>query len=320
MKNKLSFLGLGTWCFGDEENPSASDPMKNYWGGQKHSDSVRTIHAALRAGINHFDTAQVYGNGRSEQVVGQELRKIREQVIIADKFMPYSGDPLYIAGKVELSLRRLNTDYIDIMYIHWPVPGVENAAVTEALEKLREQGKIRYIGVSNFSCTELEDAYRGGNVDYCQVGYNFLWRRCEEDIVPLCLKHGTELVAYSFFAQGLLTGSRLGENDFRNRLVFCREKEKAFYTGIIRELELLAEENGVSVRELLLAWGRSREIFSSILVGCRNRKQLEENCTALSAGISRELTEKADALSRRAMDLGREYGNIFNHRTEVFKK
>lgn len=310
MKKNLSFLGLGTWCFGDEENPSVSDPMKSYWGGQKRSNSIKTLHAALRAGINHFDTAQVYGNGRSEQIVGQELRRVREKVIIADKFMPYEGNRDYVIRKTELSLRRLNSDYIDIMYIHWPVPGVENACVTEALEKLREQGKIRYIGVSNFSCRELEEALRGGTVDFCQVGYNFLWRRCERDILPFCREKGISTVAYSFFAQGFLTGSSFGASDHRRKLVFCRDEK---YARAARELRLLAEENGVTVPALLFAWGRSLGLLDSVLVGCRNRKSLEDNAAALSVPVPAGIVEKAAAISEKVCFQENGYENIFDH-------
>ncbi|MCQ2603811.1 MAG: aldo/keto reductase [Spirochaetia bacterium] len=317
---KNSFIGLGTWRFGEDEDPSdLSDPMRCYWGGQKRSDSIKTLHAALRNGITHFDTAQVYGNGKSEQLVGQELRKIRDQVIIADKFMPYNADYSSVEKKVELSLRRLNTEYIDIMYIHWPVCGVENAVAAESLERLRQSGKIRFIGVSNMDAGQICDAMRGGTVDFCQIGYNILWRRSELDVIPLCRENGIHLVAYGFLGQGLFAGSHGFSDDgnvpgdARKKLVFYGNNASE-YRRLYRQIEILAAENDMSPAVLLLSWGRRKNIFDTILTGASARWQIDENCQSCMSEISDSLFMSLEKISADSMKIYEESGNIFCHR------
>lgn len=318
---KNSFLGLGTWRFGEDEDPAdLTDPMRCYWGGQKRSDSIRTLHAALRNGITHFDTAQVYGGGRSEQLVGQELRKIRDQVIIADKFMPYRPDYAGVEKKVELSLRRLNTEYIDIMYIHWPVCGVENSAAVESLEKLRQTGKIRFIGVSNMNAGQIQDAIKGGHVDFCQIGYNILWRRCENDVIPLCRNNGIRLVAYGFLGQGIFAGnhgfSDVGRmpDDARKKLVFYGDRSVK-YRSLYRQIEILASENKMSPAALLLSWGRRKNIFDTILTGASARWQIDENCQSCMQKISDTLFMDLEKISAEAMTISEDSENIFGHRS-----
>lgn len=318
---KLSFIGLGTWKFGEEEDPSSvDDPLKCYWGGQKRLDSIKTIRAALRAGITHFDTAQVYGRGRSEQIVGQEIRKIRDRIILADKFVPYSGDFSKITAKVDLSLRRLNSDYIDIFYIHWPSRRIENALLMEQLEKVRRTGKIRYIGVSNFSRAYIEDALRGGDVDFCQTGYSVFWRKSERDMIPFCLKKKIKLVAYGFFGQGIFTRScdfmdpLFKSSDARKNLIFFDKKNAPLFGRSHKKLLSLASENGVSVASLLIAWGREKNIFESILTGAGNRKQIEENSAAADMSLPPSLLAKVEEISLEAASADIEADNIFDHK------
>lgn len=210
---ELANLGLGCWVFGEDW----------YWGKQSHSDSVKTIQAALRGGIKHFDTARSYSNGRSEQITGQQLKKNRDDVIVATKttWLPAEKIEKYI----DISLNRLCTDRIDILYIHWPKPGIDFRPMMEALEKLRTAGKIKYIGVSNFTTNNMESLISAGKIDYYQTGYSLIWRFPEKEIIPYCLENKIKIVSYSSLAQGILTdkfdiSKKFLSGDPRNKLAF----------------------------------------------------------------------------------------------------
>ncbi|MCF7927785.1 MAG: aldo/keto reductase [Spirochaetales bacterium] len=189
-------FGLGGWIFGD-----------TYWNQPEHKDMVRTIHAALRNGVRHFDTASIYGNGRSEQLLGQQLRKIRNQVCIATKLMP-APLPVF-RRRLKLSFQRLMTDYIDILYLHWPKLEVDYAPIIEHLESERKQGRIRAIGLSNFPPEEVKRCLSSGRIDVAQDGYNLLWRIPERD-TAFYREHKIRRFAYSPLAQGILTDEAVG--------------------------------------------------------------------------------------------------------------
>ena len=176
MSEMFAKLGLGCWAFGEDR----------YWGTQSHKDSVKTIQAALRGGIKHFDTARSYSNGRSEQITGQQLKNSREDVIIATKTTWLPADK--VEKYIDISLKRLCTDWIDILYIHWPKPGTDFRPMMEALEKLRSIGKIKNIGVSNFSIQDMELLKSTGSIDYYQTGYSLIWRFPEKEIIPYCIE------------------------------------------------------------------------------------------------------------------------------------
>ena len=193
-----SELGLGCWAFGDSYWPAiSSDKM--------HREAVRIIQAALRGGIRHFDTAQGYGNGVSEQITGQQLQKVRSSVSIASKTFNRPAETVEKA--IEKSLRRLCTDYLDIFYLHWPKPNRDQRPLVEALERARRKGLIRAIGVSNFTADQIEPLLSAGRIDYCQFGYSLLWRQPELNQVPFCRTHHIKMVTYSSLAQGLLAHS-----------------------------------------------------------------------------------------------------------------
>ena len=159
---KISPLAFGAWGISGE-----------YWGTQEHKDSVRAIHKALALGVNHFDTAPVYGKGRSEQLIGQQLKKIRNDCFIASK--AFYSTPEKMRKSLETSLNRLLSDYLDIFYIHWPLSGADMRPGMEMLEKIRQQGRIRAIGVSNFTIEQVKMISEAGNVDVYQGGYSVLW-------------------------------------------------------------------------------------------------------------------------------------------------
>ena len=307
MSSSLSKLGLGCWRFG-------TDP---YWGEQTHGDTVKTIHAALRGRITHFDTAQVYAAGRSEQVTGQQLKRVRDKVIIATKSV--YRPPNAFQKAIDTSLRRLCTNYIDIFYLHWPSPGKDFRPIMEILEQNRREGKIRWIGVSNFSVHDMIPLLEWGTIDYYQMGYSPLWRKGENDIVPFCLSRNIHIITYSSLAQGVLTDKFIDSggfsiNDPRNNLVFFADQFRKPLRSFLTDLQNTAVQTGCTTAQLSLAWVMSRPWVSSVLTGAGNRLQIEETVKALSLDIETEILDKVTRLSNPLLEAsGQTADNIFNH-------
>jgi aryl-alcohol dehydrogenase-like predicted oxidoreductase len=194
---KISPIVMGTWQAG-----------KDMWVGIDDTESTQAIKAAYDAGITTFDTAEVYGNGHSEKIVGNALCDVRARVVIATKVFSNHLQYKQVIDACHGSLKNLNTDYIDLYQIHWP-PGsfggkkVPLEETMRAMTDLKEQGKIRAIGVSNFSRSQLEDAATYGRIDSLQPPYSLFWRKVETDAMPYCRENNITLLAYSSMAQGL---------------------------------------------------------------------------------------------------------------------
>ncbi len=302
-------LGLGCWAFGD-----------TYWSveesNQWRRDAIRAIHAALHAGIRHFDTAQGYGGGISEQITGQQLHKIRASVSIASKTFNRPADT--VVKGIEKSLRRLCTDYIDIFYIHWPKPGRDMRPLIEALENTRERGLIRAVGVSNFSAEQIAPLLSAGRIDYCQFGYSLLWRQPELNQVPFCRRHGIRMVTYSSLAQGVLAHSpewieSLPENDPRRTLLFLQPQVYQQIKSVLLELQHIAGRLNLTPAQLSLAWNLSREWNRYTLFGARTRRQVEECSRAAEIMLPEDTQAQMDALTAPLLQLWPATENIFGH-------
>ena len=302
-------LGLGCWAFGD-----------NYWSLEDSNEwrrnAIRTIHAALNAGIRHFDTAQGYGGGISEQITGQQLRKFRASVSIASKTFNRPADT--VVKGIEKSLRRLCTDYIDIFYIHWPKPGRDMRPLIEALEKARKSGLIRAIGVSNFSAEQIEPLLSAGRIDYCQFGYSLLWRQPEINQIPFCRTHGIRTVTYSSLAQGVLAHppewiEKLPKSDPRRKLLFLQPRVYQQTKSILLELQRIAGRLNLTPAQLALAWNLSREWNRYTLFGARTRGQAEECSRSADIKLPAEAQEQMDALTAPLLQLWPAAENIFGH-------
>ena len=178
----------------------------NDWPYEVEQELLSTMAAALDQGMTHFDTASGYGNGRSEELIGQFLAGRRDAVFVASKSSVDAMDAALMLAEVEHSLARLRTDVIDLYYIHWPRRGNDLRPLMEGLERARAQGKIRAVGVSNFSVEQMEQVAQAGTIDAHQFCYNLLWRFAEADVLPYCREHGIAVVTYSSIAQGILTG------------------------------------------------------------------------------------------------------------------
>jgi aryl-alcohol dehydrogenase-like predicted oxidoreductase len=275
---KISPIIMGTWQTG-----------KEMWVGIDDNESIRAIKAAYDSGITTFDTAEVYGNGHSEKIVGNTLRDIRDKVVIATKVFSNHLKYEQVINACHRSLKNLKTDYIDLYQIHWPPGsfGSEKVSLEEtmrAMADLKAQGKIRSIGVSNFSRTLIEEAVKYGRIDSLQPPYSLFWRMVETDAMPYCLKNNITILAYSPMAQGLLTGKfgpdhqfAKGDHRFRNKLF-----QPANYKRVQIALDNLlpiANANNITLGQLALAWIISREGVCAI-AGARNAEQATQNAQA----------------------------------------
>ena len=332
---KVSFLGLGCWRFGEQENPSCDpgfssasgvspNPAKNYWNGQKRKDSLKIIDFAVSNGITHFDTAQAYGNGISEQTIGQRLKKIRDKVIIATKILPTSNSNDNILKKINISLKRLCTDYIDILYLHWPDKKYDIRFAVETLEKAKNLGIIKSIGVSNFSTTEIEKALLAGKIDFCQIGYNILWQHREKDVIPFCVLNKISIIAYSFFAQGIVFKKNIETNadllnSNRKNLVFFKKENIEIVKNIINELNNISLSTGYTIPQILINWVKTKKWLTGILVGASKKSQIVESIEAIDLSINNKISiyvENLNAMGYNIVDTC----NIFAHNFNIIHK
>lgn len=297
-------IGIGTWAFGGD-----------YWGDQKHSDTIKAIHCAIRENLTLFDTAPVYGKGRSELVLGQQLHKNRSYYIISTKC--FIKPVKQFIKSFENSLKRLNTDYIDIFYIHWPSTTMDSRPIVEELEKLKSKGYIKNIGLSNFNKEQLKVAQEAGKIDIVQNAFNFFWLN-DLDYFKYCHNNNIATQAYSVLAQGLLTGKFSYDNpyskkDMRYKMTLFNEENKKIIYNTLELLRSIAEKERLSIYELIILWTRSKSFLDSIIIGCRNRNQVESLVKPLKKNLSIETIDELNKISRKASMLIKGGENIFNH-------
>ncbi|MHC1691608.1 MAG: aldo/keto reductase [Sphaerochaetaceae bacterium] len=291
---RLAAFGLGCWAFGG-----------GFWLDQDPKDSIRTIHAALRADIRHFDTAQSYGNGKSEQIVGQQLRRFkdipRESVTIATKIQ-LPPEPSQVDDLVGISLRRLCTDYLDILYIHWPDSSKFLAPYLKTLGGLVSRGTVRALGVSNFPVDLVQEALATVPIEYCQLPVSLLWRHSLDRLEALCAQHAIRMVAYSPQGMGLLSGCHPTVNDFKpgdwRRNLFCfQDHYLKAYQHLIAVIHTQARQLDTSASNIALSWALQQPV-EVVLTGARNRLQLEANLASRQIRLPPETLQKLETASR----------------------
>lgn len=292
----VSVLGLGTWPMGGE-----------WWGGADDAESVRTIHRALDLGVTLFDTAEAYAAGHAEEVLGKALAGRREQAVIADKVAPNHFEPAQIEAAFEDSCRRLQTDSIDVYFLHWPNIDLPIGAAMETLERLRTAGRIRAIGVSNFTSREMRAAGEFGQIDVLQPPYNMFWRFIEGDQLPSCQQQGIGIMAYSGLAQGLLTGNftpetTFPEGDKRPTTVLFQPGIYERCLAAVEALRPIAHRAGLTAPQLAIAWLLARPGVSTALVGARTVPEIEENVLGATTPVSTEDMAEADAVTRAVFE------------------
>lgn len=288
----------------------------NMWGGNDKKDSIASIHASLDHGVTTIDTAPFYGFGLSEEMIGEAIKgKDRSGIQLLTKFgLVWDGSnngngefffdaeddgrkiPVFkyaskanVIKEVEESLKRLNTDYIDLLQLHWPNNTTPVSETMEALELLIQQGKIRAAGVSNYNVDQMNEASRTIKLASNQVAYSMLNRAIENDLVPYSLQTNTGIIAYSPMERGLLTGKyfkegTLKESDHRNGYFsqFDLKKVQAF----LQTIEPLAEKKGATLSQLVLRWTTLQPGITVVLAGARNAAQAIENANAVNIALT----------------------------------
>jgi aryl-alcohol dehydrogenase-like predicted oxidoreductase len=279
LRRDPSRIGLGTWSIGGF-----------MWGGTDEREALETIRTALEHGISLIDTAPVYGLGRAEELVGRALAQYgkREEVIIATKVgLEWRGDQVFrnstrarIMKETDDSLRRLKTDYIDIYQVHWPDPLVPIEETAAAMHQLYTQGKIRAIGVSNYSLEQMMLFQKAAPLHTAQPPYNLFERDVERDVLPYCRTHGVSTLTYGSLCRGLLSGKMNPGTEFQGDDV--RKIDPKFqppryaqYLKAVERLDRFAQENyGKRVLELAIRWTLDQPFVTVALWGARRPNQL----------------------------------------------
>ncbi len=296
----ISPLVMGTWQAG-----------KKAWVGISDEETTKAIRAAIDAGITTIDTAEVYGEGHSERIVAQALSEVRDKAVYATKVFANHLKYDQVIEACDRSLKNLQTDYIDLYQIHWPSGNFNSAIVPieetmSALVKLLEQGKIRAIGVSNFSRQELEEASRYGRIDSIQPPYSLFWRQVEQETVAYCLDNEISILAYSSLAQGLLTGKFATDHKFeaednraKNKLFQGENYQRA--QAALMKLRPIADRHQTTLGNLALAWLIAQPQTNAI-VGARDTAQVVANAQAANIKLSSEELQEIDAIGRTVTD------------------
>lgn len=281
-----------------------------FWDGQDRADSFAAIRAARDAGINFFDTAPAYGNGESEEILGEALGAGRSQAIVATKVAPADLEPDRLRRSCENSLRALRTDYIDLYQVHWPSHTVPLEATYRTLEDLRQEGKIRWLGVSNFGVSYLDELLALGRVESNQVPYSLVWRAVEFEIGPRCRRDQVGLLCYSPLAQGLLTGkfSRADEVPLkraRTRL-FSRQRgmtrhgepgcEQTLFSAL-DAIRHAADALGQPMGHVALAWLLCQPAVTSVVAGARSASQSIDNAAAAEIALDESSLESLSRIT-----------------------
>lgn len=299
-------VGLGTWAIGGW-----------MWGGTDEKQSIDTIHAAIDQGIGLVDTAPVYGFGRSEEIVGKALADggRRDKVALATKAALNWNDEHSkvwrdataerIRKEVEDSLRRLQTDYIDIYQIHWPDPVAPMEETARALEELYREGKIRAIGVSNFSPEQMDAFREVAPLHSVQPPYNLFERDIEKDVLPYCHNNGIATITYGALCRGLLSGKMSPDRDFqgddlRNNDPKFRGERFRQYLNAVDKLDQLARDRfGHTVLELALRWLIDQDGVTTALWGARRPEQLDPVSNVQGWHLDNEAFTEIDRILER---------------------
>lgn len=300
----MSAIGFGGWAMG-----------KWMWGDDVvDDDSIAAVHKSLELGINFFDTAQVYGFGHSETVLGKALEgHPRDQVIIATKTglewddnenVERNSRPEYVLETTRQSLERLQTDYIDLMQIHWPdekVPFEETAA---AMKELHDAGTIRAVGVSNYSVEQMQRFMSACTLHSLQPPYSMLNRGIEAEILPFCRDNDIGVLAYSPMARGLLTGkydetATFPKSDARSGDGLWQGERLKRNIAAVRELTDLAKTLDMTMAQLAMAWVLNQPGITCALSGTKRPHQIEETAAAAGRELSAEVITQIDEILQR---------------------
>ncbi|MGI2328930.1 aldo/keto reductase [Planococcus sp. YIM B11945] len=295
---QISSLGLGTNAVGGH----------NLYQGLREEDGKNLVRAAIDHGITFIDTADVYGEGRSEELVGEVLKEYkRDQFVIATKGGSdwrngtKNNDPAYLRNALEDSLKRLQLDYVDLYYIHWPDGKTPLGEAVAELSRLKQEGKIKAIGVSNVSLEQLKEANGSLEISAVQLPYNMFHRDIEEDLLPYCVQNNISVVAYGPLAYGILGGEystdfTLEEGDWRQSLPLFQSGTFEKNIGKVEQLKKIADKKGTDVSNLALAWLLEQPGVDAVIPGGKKPEQVLSNIPAAEIRIESELMDEIEAI------------------------
>jgi myo-inositol catabolism protein IolS len=298
---KITRLIMGTWQAG-----------KSMWSAINDVETSRAVRAAFDGGITTFDTAESYGNGHSERIVGETLADVRKKVIYATKVSHTHLKYDQVIEACHNSMKNLKTDHIDLYQIHWPSGiwwGSDPIPIEEtmqAMNDLKQQGKIRAIGVCNFSRTLLEKAAQSCRIDSLQSPYSLFWRHIEKKTVPFCMDNNITILAYSPMAQGFLTGKfgpdhKFARKDHRSRNKLFKPENYHRVQKALTRLQPVAKRNEVTLGQLALAWVMAKP-WACAISGVRNASQITENIKATEICLSPADLTEVNAIGRTVTD------------------
>lgn len=287
----VSVIGLGTWAIGGK-----------FWGHTDEAAAIAAIRKAIDSGVNLIDTAPIYGEGHSEEIIGKAVKGRRHQVVIATKCgARFKGPdlvndltPKSIRKEVEVSLKLLGTDVIDLYQCHFPDPNTPIEETMAEMAKMKAEGKIRAIGVSNFDAVLLRRTQKVAQIASNQVGYSMLNRGIENELIPFCLEQDIGILAYGPMGGGILTGKYKQKPKFEGgdaRTWFYNFYEEPLWSkvqALLKELEKIAARHGKPVSQVAVNWVRQQPGIASALVGARSPQQAEANAAAGDWQLSAE--------------------------------
>ncbi len=288
-----------------------------FWGGADEGEAIKAIETAIDSGVTTIDTAPIYGMGHSENVVGNTIKGKRDKVQLLTKFGmrwdTLSGDFAFdtndndgtpvkvykfngkesVIEECERSLKRLQTDYIDLYQMHWPDSTTPVEETMEALQILKDQGKIRAAGVCNCPVDLLKKAISAFPLSTNQVGYSMVNRSIENDLVPFCLENGIGILPHTALQKGLLTGKikpghQFGDGDHRPTTLYFKPHNHNEVMKMLDRVNFIAVERGISLAQLAINWTMQQPAVTSVLVGARNAEQMLDNVKATSFLLSPE--------------------------------
>ena len=304
----VSPIAFGTWELGGE------------WGSFDEEKGIEAIRNARELGVNLFDTAQGYGFGASERLLGRALRddldNRRDAVVIAtkgglritDDGLVRDASPEWLRSGVDSSLEALGIEYLDLYQVHWPDPEVPFAETAGALQDLVDAGKIRHVGVSNFDAKQIAEFAKTRPVETLQPPYHLFRRKIEQDILPYCAAHDIGVLVYGPLAHGLLTGAlrqdtEFAAGDWRGSAPFFKGEDYRRNLAVVGELERFAQELGVSLSRLAIAWTLANAAVDVAIVGARSRAHIEDSVAAARLVLSDTDLERIDRIMRDAVPI-----------------
>ncbi|KAA9021054.1 aldo/keto reductase [Niallia endozanthoxylica] len=289
----ISQIGLGTNAVGGH----------NLFADLDESQGKEMVRHAINQGITFIDTADIYGKGRSEELIGEVLKTVdRKSLVLATKggnewledgSVRKNNKPEYLRKAVENSLSRLNTDYIDLYYIHVPDHETHLSEAVAELSKLKTEGKIRAIGISNVSLEQLKEANQTGEIVALQSAYHMFDRSVEKDLLPYCVENNISFIPYGPLAFGLLGGHytkdfRLSSGDWRNSVPLFQEEHFLHTLDKVEKLKDIAEQKEISLPNLALAWLLAQEGVDAVIPGGKRAEQIDANLDASDIVLTKE--------------------------------